>query len=80
MTRLPPELVSMLYRHIKTGKIYRWLAAGVDCTNSRDGTAVAIYCPKDDTHTIFVRDRAEFDAKFLSIVCVEPNATFKARP
>jgi len=55
---------SRLYRHIKTGKIYRWLAAGVDCTNSRDGTAVAIYCPADDEHTIYVRARGEFDVKF----------------
>jgi hypothetical protein len=54
----------MLYRHRKTGTIYRWLAAGVDCTNSRDGTAVVIYCPDDDAHTIYVRDRAEFEANF----------------
>ena len=54
----------MLYRHIKTGNLYRWLAAGTDCTNTRDGTAVAIYCPDDNEHSIFVRDLAEFHANF----------------
>ena len=52
------------YRHKKTGKIYKWLAAGVDCTNSRDGTSVAVYCPDDNEHTIFVRERSEFEEKF----------------
>jgi hypothetical protein len=63
----------MLYRHIKTGKRYHWIAAAVDCTNSRDGTAVVIYCPDDDGHAIYVRDRAEFEAKFAPLG-VEPMA------
>jgi len=57
----------MLYRQIKTGKLYRWLAAGADCTNERDGLRVAIYCPCDDEHTIFVREREEFERKFMMV-------------
>lgn len=54
------------YRHKKTGRIYLWLAAGTDCTNSRNwlDREVAIYCPDDDQHTIYVRERAEFEEKF----------------
>ena len=52
------------YRSKKTGKIYRLLAAGTDCTNSRCGIGVAVYCPDDNEHTIFVRERSEFEEKF----------------
>ena len=51
------------YRHKKTGKIYRWLAAGTDCTDNVN-RSVAIYCPDDNEHTIFVRERSEFEEKF----------------
>jgi hypothetical protein len=54
----------MLYKHRKTGHLYRWLAVGVDTTNGRDGTLVVIYCPDDDEHTVFVRERKEFEEKF----------------
>lgn len=54
----------IIYRHKRTARRYRWLAAGIDCTNSRDGLTVVIYCPDDDEHTLFVRDQAEFYAKF----------------
>lgn len=54
----------MYFRNRKTGLIYRWLAAGVDCTNARHGTPMAIYCPDDDEHTVYVREQSEFDDKF----------------
>ncbi|MDT3668996.1 MAG: hypothetical protein ROZ37_01535 [Aromatoleum sp.] len=57
----------MLYRHLKTGKVYRLLAFGTDCTNARSGTTVAIYCPDDNEHTIYVRELDEFEARFLPI-------------
>ena len=41
----------MLYRHTKTGNIYRHLAFGRDCTNDRDGTLV-----EWATHTATLRD------------------------
>ena len=58
----------MLFRHIKTEKIYRLLAHGIDCTNSRDGTGVVLYCPDDNENTIFVRETAEFHEKFEFVV------------
>jgi hypothetical protein len=54
----------MLYRHDKTGKLYRLLAHGIDRTNSRDGTGVVLYCPQDNENTIFVRETVEFHEKF----------------
>ena len=54
----------MLYENLKTGKLYIHLAAGIDCTNSRDGIPVVIYCPDDNEHIIFVREENEFYQKF----------------
>jgi hypothetical protein len=54
----------MIYRHKKTGNLYRWLAAGVDATNERDGLMVAIYCEPDDGHSVYVREMSEFNEKF----------------
>lgn len=54
----------MLYRHKKTGVVYRHLAVAVDCTNVRDGTLVVIYCPLDDEHTIYVREQSEHEERF----------------
>ena len=53
----------MKYRNKKTGEIYRVLAFGIDKTNSRDGTPVAIYTP-DSEHVIYVREQVEFEQKF----------------
>ncbi len=66
--------------HTKTGKTYLLLATGVDCTNSRDGTAVAIYCPDDDQHTIYVRDLKEFDDRFTAKLPMSSNAGNNAPP
>jgi len=51
----------------KTGKRYRWLAAATDCTNSRDGLPVVVYCPDNNEHTIYVREQSEFESKFTEI-------------
>jgi hypothetical protein len=54
----------VIYTNNKTGKRYQLLAQGVDCTNSRDGTPVAIYSPEIDKTQIFAREEKEFFAKF----------------
>jgi len=59
--------VGIKYRNKKTGEIYRWLAAGNDCTNSRVGLPVAIYCPDENEHMIFVREQYEFEDKFEEV-------------
>ena len=54
----------MIYINNKTGQRYRLQAVGTDCTNVRDGTPVAVYCPEGDEFTVFVRDLSEFQVKF----------------
>ena len=54
------------YRQKKTGKIYRWLAAGTDGTDNVN-RSVAIYCQDDNGHEIYVRERTEFEEKFEPI-------------
>lgn len=54
----------MLFRHRKTGGLYRVLAFAIDTTNARHGAAMVVYCPVDNGHTIFVRDDEEFHRKF----------------
>ena len=54
--------------HKKSGNRYLLIAGGVDCTNERDGTPVAIYCPDDNQHTIYVRDMVEFNEKFRYVM------------
>ena len=56
-----------LYRHIKTGTIYRFLAVGVDCTNSRAHTPVVVYCSEDEKNFIYVRETEEFHEKFKPV-------------
>lgn len=55
-----------LFRHNKTGNLYRWLGAATDCTNSRDGTCVVIYSPVSGPKAghWFVRECKEFCEKF----------------
>ena len=57
----------MLYRHLKTGKAYRLLAHAMDTSEGRGDRAVAIYCPADDQHTLYVRDLEEFEARFVPL-------------
>lgn len=54
----------MIYIHKKTGRRYRWLAMAVNCTNGDERTLMAVYCPDDDEHTIYVREESEFFEKF----------------
>ena len=54
----------MLYRHLKTGNLYRYLALAIDCTNSCEGTPMVVYCPDDNEHSIYVREEKEFHKKF----------------
>ena len=58
----------MMYVHKKTGNRYRLLAHAVDCTNSRDGTMVAVYAPDYNGHTVYVRELTEFEEKFEPLV------------
>lgn len=51
-------------KHIKTGRIYMYLATALDATNARDGNQVAVYSPEDDPHMIYVRDMEEFGQRF----------------
>lgn len=57
----------MLYRHLKTGNAYRLLAHGIDASDGRADRVVAIYCPPDDEHLIYVRDIEEFEARFVPL-------------
>ena len=52
------------FRHKKSGRFYALLAHGVDCTNSRPGTAVVVYSPEGNPHAIYVREESEFYEKF----------------
>ena len=54
----------MRYRNKKNGKVYLKMADSRDCTNSRDGNKVTVYCAEDNGVDIFVRDTDEFNEKF----------------
>lgn len=62
----------MLYKHKKTGNLYRHLAFGVDCTIERDGTPVVLYQPIHNSGAVYVRTQAEHEEKFEIIA--EPLA------
>lgn len=55
------------FKNKKTGDIYIFVAAGIDCTNSRDGTPVVVYYQDNKENTIFVREESEFYEKFEPI-------------
>lgn len=54
----------MLFKHKKTGKLYRHMAFATDATNSRDGLNVVVYCEEDNPQSVFVRETSEFFDKF----------------
>lgn len=54
----------ILFRHRKSGRIYRLLAHGIDETVARCGLGVVIYCPLDDECAIFVREDRDFEMRF----------------
>ena len=57
----------MLWRNNKNQNLYKILHYATDCTNSRDGVKVVVYCPVDRLEQVFVRDEAEFMLKFSQI-------------
>lgn len=65
----------MIYRHKKTGNLYRHVAYGRDCTNGeRDGTRVVIYRPVSSAGgATYVRDYAEHMEKFEILVENPPH-------
>lgn len=53
------------YINKKTGDIYTVISSAIDCTNSRDGTKVVIYCPYNGPNNVlYVREEQEFNGKF----------------
>jgi len=50
------------HRHKKTGDIYLLLAHATDKTNN--DKLVAVYCPDDNEHCIYVRELEDFENKF----------------
>jgi len=57
----------MTYKHNKTGHLYTLLRRGVDCTNERNGTSVAIYAAVGKETPLFVREWKEFKTKFTQV-------------
>jgi hypothetical protein len=57
-------MVKVKYTHNKTGNYYFLLNTAIDCTDSREGKIIAIYCPVDDENKIYVRDLDEFHERF----------------
>ena len=64
----------MIFRNLKTRRVYVVVARGRDATNSRDGTPVVVYAPDRwrarlaawllrDTN-VYVREAMEFSGKF----------------
>src|ERR1019366_8037807 len=66
-----PRRIGMTYRNKKTGKLYKYLADGIDCTNRRDGTPVVIYAAVDKSMDFFVREKDEIEKKFEPVPKVE---------
>jgi Protein of unknown function (DUF1653). len=58
---------SIIYKHIKTGNLYKILHQAIDCTNSRDGTKVIIYSKVGEEEKVYVRDEKEWEEKFESV-------------
>lgn len=54
----------MIYLNKKHNTLYLLVDWGIDCTNSRNGTPVAIYHPLDNPSSIYISDSVEFLAKF----------------
>ncbi|MEJ7139415.1 riboflavin synthase [Amphibiibacter pelophylacis] len=54
----------LIYRHIKTGRLYAWIAQAKNCTNGdQDGVAMAVYRSVDEDK-IFTRVLDEFLTRF----------------
>ena len=58
----------MEYKHLKTGNIYAMLGIGIDNSQGRKGTKVAIYKPiTKPTDKTYIRELDEFNEKFKPI-------------
>jgi hypothetical protein len=57
-----------VFKNKKNGNHYQILCEARDCTNSRDGAKVLVYCAVNDSAQVFVRDEAEFYEKFIALV------------
>lgn len=62
-----------LWRNKKNAKLYRVLHHAVDCTNARDGQPVIVYCPDDRPDFVCVRDKDEFEVKFIPMDATESS-------
>lgn len=51
------------YLHKKSGRLYELVAIGLDATNERDGTPIAIY-RRPNTAAWYARERSEFNENF----------------
>ena len=60
--RLPRE--GGVWINKKKGTRYTLLATAGECTNSREGNSVAVYCAEGCAGQVFVRDWDEFVVKF----------------
>ena len=64
----------MIFRSLKTGRVYAVIARACDATNARDGSQVTVYAPSCwrvrlaawllRDASVFTRDTTEFAAKF----------------
>lgn len=64
----------MIFRSLKTGRVYAVIARARDATNARDGSQVTVYAPSCwrvrlaawllRDASVFARDTTEFAAKF----------------
>jgi hypothetical protein len=68
MNQLTSANSHRIFKNKKNGNHYKILHTARDCTNSRDGEKVLVYCPVDDNSQIFVRAEAEFYQKFIELV------------
>lgn len=68
MNQLTSTNADRVFKNKKNGNHYKILHTARDCTNSRDGATVLVYCPVDDSSQVFVRDEAEFQQKFIEVV------------
>lgn len=60
----------MFYKHIKSGRVYTFIAVAIDGTNATDGRQMVIYYGPTRDGTLcglFVREYTEFHEKFKVI-------------
>ena len=60
--------MNQIYQNIKNKNLYRILYEAEDCTNSRSGEKVIVYCSLDIPSKVCVREEKEFYIKFTEYV------------